>query len=884
MFSQWRNVVENVVENLAQPTPQRASSQSPERRPERPEHRTRNSFDTHGSPTRGQGNSAGSQSTGSLAEAAFTNLRKSLAANRAPFSIVSPGGGESSSGRSSPAPGPQSRELKPIASHKTTLEERLRASFAIGEASTSTTPENLSHAPSPKPQTEISPPEQILSPSSTPLPESPITGPSSVSHTIIPETSATTESDNGTSSSNDEPLDEAANGEAEVHPGLNIPLPASPEPEHPANTESIMKILDSQPSEHTSVSDEVDAVTSDILEKREETSQSLNPLIENGDAQSSNLSVEVEEYRIAENNANELLIELTPAKSIRDLETLREYLMQIATQTKAYADEIKTLSARQRTYDSRIEELRDTHRLESRSQTQLVDSLRKQLEETDALLKSEQAVATQAKEDAQKARSELEQVRSESQKLTITVKEEEEKRVKAISLLKTVRQKLVKAEKEKDETAKELADMKEKEKAVKDEVQAEKAKLQKELESVRESKQKDVLGLKQHFDRELVGMREKLEKEFAARKGQFELEAALVKTTLQKEISQKSSRITTLENSVRSLTAERDSLFDQLQLRQAELESSQSHLETQQSNTSELQFQLREAEERAALATEELADVRRELEYLSLQPPTSKDQSMERVASVEATYEARLNELRTRMSDIERERNETEIALNRSLAAKTQEIDSMRAALESSTANKDKTEEELTQMRRTIEELKHQAAVSQAQLADVQNTEQRVRDLEAVLQKQFDDFSAKTEDFDRQIAESKEREATLKASNKTLREELRKVQNSAALLERQRNPGVGYWSSSLRQRNGSEAQLPSSTSSSMDLNSPSRTMSPPPATPPTSKNDEEVNLEYLRNLILQFLEHKERRSQLVKVLSIILQFTPQETRRLVAKV
>lgn len=206
---------------------------------------------------------------------------------------------------------------------------------------------------------------------------------------------------------------------------------------------------------------------------------------------------------------------------------------------------------------------------------------------------------------------------------------------------------------------------------------------------------------------------------------------------MQKEISQKSSRIASLETSVRSLTSERDSLFDQLQLRQAELESSQSHLETQQSNTSELQFQLREAEERAALATEELADVRRELEYLSLQPPSSKDQSEERVASVEATYEARLKELRTRMSDIERERNETEIALNRSLVAKTQEIESMRAVLETSSATKDKTEDELMELQRTIEELRQQAAVNQAQLADVQNSEQRVRDLEVQLSSPF---------------------------------------------------------------------------------------------------------------------------------------------------
>ena len=42
-------------------------------------------------------------------------------------------------------------------------------------------------------------------------------------------------------------------------------------------------------------------------------------------------------------------------------------------------------------------------------------------------------------------------------------------------------------------------------------------------------------------------------------------------------------------------------------------------------------------------------------------------------------------------------------------------------------------------------------------------------------------------------------------------------------------------------------------------------------------------LQYLRNVILQFLEHKEMRANLVRVLSVILRFTPQELRRLNAK-
>ena len=65
---------------------------------------------------------------------------------------------------------------------------------------------------------------------------------------------------------------------------------------------------------------------------------------------------------------------------------------------------------------------------------------------------------------------------------------------------------------------------------------------------------------------------------------------------------------------------------------------------------------------------------------------------------------------------------------------------------------------------------------------------------------------------------------------------------------------------------------------------PSPSASPNPNSPPaTPKSDEEINYEYLRNVILQFLEHKEMRPNLVRVLSVILRFTPQELRRLNAK-
>ena len=180
-------------------------------------------------------------------------------------------------------------------------------------------------------------------------------------------------------------------------------------------------------------------------------------------------------------------------------------------------------------YDSRIEELRDTHRLEVRSQIDQIDSLRAQLEESEALLKAAQGSSVQTEEVTRKLQADVDAAHAETQKLKETVKDEEEKRTKAISLLKTVRQKLVKAEKERDDALKEVVALKDREKAAQESMKTEKARLDKEIENVRIEKERDIIGLKSHFDREIAGAKERAEKEFLARRGQLELEAASIK-------------------------------------------------------------------------------------------------------------------------------------------------------------------------------------------------------------------------------------------------------------------------------------------------------------------------------------------------------------------
>ncbi len=84
------------------------------------------------------------------------------------------------------------------------------------------------------------------------------------------------------------------------------------------------------------------------------------------------------------------------------------------------------------------------------------------------------------------------------------------------------------------------------------------------------------------------------------------------------------------------------------------------------------------------------------------------------------------------------------------------------------------------------------------------------------------------------------------------------MQSSAALLERGRNPGIGYWASKSRSNlNGQDVN--DDRPESPRVLSPTQSVYSDIGSPKARQSEEEVNLEYLRNIILQFLEHREMR-------------------------
>ncbi|KAJ7492547.1 hypothetical protein FB451DRAFT_1078701 [Mycena latifolia] len=809
MFSQF-------VQNLAPHTRQSSESAPPDPRPASPARSA--SLDGH------------TASTGQLAESALSNLRKSLA-NQRPAS-------------------PSQKSPPPSRAHKSTLEDRLRATFTIGEASSESTPpasSRVSPAPPPadKPAeapTRASEPElsiKIMSPSSTPLPESRVVSPIEV-HEPAPVLAAPTLPS--------DPVTPAS------------PKPTSPQVDQVSALEADAASLPASLDESLRVTD-VDAL------------QERLKLVEQ---RFSDVSTSFKRLQAEKAAADAILRELTPLETISDSQALRDFVQNVILKSEISLEEITRLNGKLETQEDRIEELRDTHRLESASQSAQIEKQKQQLAEAEALLAASQGSITKGDESAAAQKAEIDRLLGEVERSKRVAKEEEEKRVKAISLLKTVRQKLVKAEKDRDDLQRDVAVSRDKEKAEKEKELLEKSRLQTEIETINSERERAVAGLKAQFDREIATIKDRHDKETAGLRGQFELEALTTKSSHSKDLATMTARISSLELTLTSLTNDKNAFFDQLQLRQAELESAQSHLDSLQSQNTELQYQLRESEDRFALLNDDITEARREQDSRSREPTSSAEDVARLLSTTEAKYESKLADLRKNLSVVEKERNESEAQWSRKLRDKVRENDELKLVIGSATKSRELDEGVLENLKEQIKLLQEEVRLQQVEAAELRAQSATLEDVESSTKAQETETNAKIHALEQLVEETKSREAQLRSSNKTLREELRKVQSSAALLERQRNPGVGYWTSR------SDSAAPDTRTSMSSTTSDSRVSSPaPPASP---KNEEEVNLEYLRNVILQFLEHKEMRPNLVKVLSIILRFTPQETRRLVAKV
>jgi chromosome segregation ATPase len=296
-----------------------------------------------------------------------------------------------------------------------------------------------------------------------------------------------------------------------------------------------------------------------------------------------------------------------------------------------------------------MDEMRDTHRLEVSSQSSEIEGLRNRIGSL------ESSLAT-AREETDKARA--------------LSKEDEEKRAKSISLLKAVRQKLVKVEHDKEVVEKERD-------AARASESSEKARLEGELASARAQHESQLDKLRAGFERETANLRAQHEREAAARRGQAELDAITAKASLAKELAARDSRIKELEAILGQVRRERDDLFEEGQLRQAELESSRSHQEDLTARVAELGIEAREAKERAQALADELESGQRD--WAGRQ--TEQGAARRLLEEAERRHKHRVGQLEARVATLERERSEAEDEMGRNLQERLKEVERLRAEI-----------------------------------------------------------------------------------------------------------------------------------------------------------------------------------------------------------
>jgi len=195
-----------------------------------------------------------------------------------------------------------------------------------------------------------------------------------------------------------------------------------------------------------------------------------------------------------------------------------------------------------------------------------------------------------------------------------------------------------------------------------------------------------------------------------------------------KTINAKTSRISQLEASLEAVSRDKNSYFDQLQLRQAEYESSQEQVELLQNRNTEMQHQIREYADQVALLREELYEARRE----QSKPATSatSEDTARLMSAVEAKYEAKLADLRRVLQNVEKERSESDTEWTRILREKKREVEELKQMLGSAAKSKEQEEDVAGELKSQISALQEEIQSNQTRTAQLLTEFAQVKDAE----------------------------------------------------------------------------------------------------------------------------------------------------------
>ncbi|OQO01265.1 hypothetical protein B0A48_12818 [Cryoendolithus antarcticus] len=367
----------------------------------------------------------------------------------------------------------------------------------------------------------------------------------------------------------------------------------------------------------------------------------------------------------------------------------------------------------------------------------------------------------------------------------------------------------------------------------------------KALEDTYERARKDLESNEQTRD-EAVETRDKL---------QQQLDKALVDTRAAKAALQP------LEDQVAKLGSEASTLREELQVKSAQQQSAQSLMASMQDQSRELATQMKEVRERCESLDEELADAHRLLSERSREGDTMR----RLLQDVESRAESRVKEMRERMDLAVEERDRAEEEASTIGRRKARELEELRNKLKEAegtstraSSAQQEAEKREAAFRSRQSDLEDRAVQAQEELTELRSAMTSLRDALDQSERQVSSLCSEASTIRASLHDRDIKLEKLQKASKSMAEEMRQLQTSK-----------------LRQNSTTAASSRSSLESTNRVMSP--VGGPRNGTPGTQKEDA-VDYVYLKNVLLQFLETREKKLQLqlVPVLGMLLHFDKQD--------
>ena len=348
-------------------------------------------------------------------------------------------------------------------------------------------------------------------------------------------------------------------------------------------------------------------------------------------------------------------------------------------------------------------------------------------------------------------------------------------------------------------------------------------------------------------------------------------------TKAKEEATALRARVSGLEDQISNHSKQVSDLREEISLKAALHASSQSLLQGLRDQTHELSIQAREATSRAESLEEELADAQR-----MLSERTREGETMRRLLNdAETKTESKIREMRERMENAleERDRAEDEASSNaRRLAREMEDLKTKsRDAARVLKLVEDEKEELVYAQRdwkRRRDELESANEKFTNEVGEVRAAMVQLRDALDESERQAQELDVQKADLRRNGEEAQQRVEKLTKANKTLTEEVKTLQQNAK--KGVGRPGAGLDSGVQSSRSSIDSPGPPRTNSAVGSPSPliRDRMPNSRSETPTGPNAAGIDYVYLKNVLLQFLEQKDRnhQKQLIPVLGMLLHF------------